>query len=168
MIDSRGGKFLTVSTAGGTKFRLNSWFDEPQVGGVFETGLRNRLPVDMMYQIRTDLESTPGQETENTIWQMRAMAVDLAVIHGPKSAEYYRDFKFPKKLESVLSATPLTDDDYLYKVPESPLAFLIKDNEFPVKAPNRGRMRLLEPYVRSMDDASRPKLRWQWIRNDHV
>ena len=157
-----------VFVSGGTKFRLNSWFDEPQVGGVFETGLRNRLPVDMAYQIRTDIESNSGQEAENTIWQLRAMAVDLAVIHGPKSAEYYRDFKFPKKLENVLPATPLADDDYLYQVPPSPLAFLIQENEFPMKAPNRGRMRLLEPYINAMDNPARPKLQWQWLANDHL
>ena len=29
-------------------------------------------------------------------------------------------------------------------------------------------MRLLEPYVKAMDDASRPKLHWQWITNDHL
>jgi len=34
-----------VFASGGLRFRLNSWFDIPQVGGGFETGLQNRFPV---------------------------------------------------------------------------------------------------------------------------
>ena len=33
-----------VFASGGLRFRLNSWFDIPQVGGGFETGLQNRDP----------------------------------------------------------------------------------------------------------------------------
>ena len=157
-----------VFVSGGTRFYLNSWFDEPQIGGVFETGLHNRVPVDMVYQIRTDLLSKPGEEAENTILQLRAMAVDLAVIHGPKSAEYYRDFKFPNKLEGLLPSTPIGNDDFIYQLPSSPLALLVKDSELPKQSPSQGRMEVLSDYVKAMDDPSRPKLTWKWLDNNHL
>ncbi len=157
-----------VFVSGGTRFYLNSWFDEPQIGGVFETGLRNRVPVDMVYQIRTDILSQPGEEAENTILQLRAMAVDLAVIHGPKSAEYYRDFKFPNKLEGLLPSTPIGNDDFIYQLPSSPLALLVKDSELPKQSPRQGRMKVLSDYVKAMDDSSRPKLNWKWLNNNHL
>ncbi len=157
-----------VFVSGGTRFYLNSWFDEPQIGGVFETGLHNRIPVDMIYQIRTDLLSKPGEEAENTILQLRAMAVELAVIHGPKSAEYYRDFKFPNKLEGLLPSTPIGNDDFIYQLPSSPLAMLVKDSELPKQSPRQGRMKILSDYVKAMDDPSRPKLTWKWLDNNHL
>ncbi len=157
-----------VFVSGGTRFYLNSWFDEPQVGGVFETGLRNRMPVDMVYQIRTDLLSKPGEEAHDTILQLRAMGVDLAVIHGPKSTEYYRDFKFPSKLDGLLKATPIGNNDFIYELPSSPLAVLVKDWELPAETPRQGRMRILEPFVKAMDDESRPRLAWTWVNNNHL
>jgi hypothetical protein len=36
-----------VMASGGMRFRLDSWFDIPQVGGGFETGLQDRIPVDL-------------------------------------------------------------------------------------------------------------------------
>ena len=41
-----------VFATGGMRFRLNSWFDIPQIGGGFETGLQDRIPVDVAYHIR--------------------------------------------------------------------------------------------------------------------
>ena len=156
-----------VFVSGGTRFYLNSWFPEPQIGGVFETGLSNRMPVDMIYQIRTDILSRQGQEAENTIWQLRAMGVDYAVIHGPQSTEYYRDFKYPNKLDGVLRANPVANNDYLYELPYAPAALLVKDTELPTKPPRHGSMRLLEAYIKAMDDPGRPKLHLQWVDNNH-
>jgi hypothetical protein len=41
-----------VMATGGMRFRLNAWFDIPQVGGGFETGLEERTPVDLAYHVR--------------------------------------------------------------------------------------------------------------------
>jgi hypothetical protein len=48
-----------VLVLGGTRFRLNSWFLLPQVGGTFESGLTNRLSIDVIYSIRTGIGVPP-------------------------------------------------------------------------------------------------------------
>ena len=47
-----------VFASGGLRFRLNSWFEVPQVGGGFESGLANRVPVDLAYAVRTGKADT--------------------------------------------------------------------------------------------------------------
>ncbi len=65
-----------VYASGGLRFRLNAWFEIPQVGGDFKSGLRNRTPVALAYQVRTGLNSAPGQETADAILALRTMGVE--------------------------------------------------------------------------------------------
>src|SRR5260370_14413142 len=104
-----------VFASGGLRFRLNSWFDIPQVGGGFETGLRNRVPVDLAYKIRT------GHDREETMLNLKALGAEYVVIHGPKSREYYRDFLRPERVSDSLAAVFHIEDDTIYALPSSPL-----------------------------------------------
>ncbi len=85
-----------VFASGGLRFRLNSWFDLQQVGGGFETGLQNRVPVDLAYRIRAASNLWHGHETEDTLAELKALGAQYVVVHGPKSREYYRDFVHPE------------------------------------------------------------------------
>lgn len=148
--------------SGGSRFRFNSWFLYPQIGGVFETGLRNRIPVDIAYQVRTDLGSNRGEEAANSMLQLRALGVEYVVIHGPNSEEYYRDVKYPDKFEGVLEKVWSEGDDRIYHLASARYAHLVLPSELPAHPPTAGKFSVLGPYVAAMSDSSRPALDFRW------
>ena len=101
-----------VFASGGLRYRLNAWFDLPQVGGTFETGLRNRLVLDYEHEIRNDI----GSPTD-TLRKLQELGVEYLVVHGPASKEYYRDFKNPRRFEALLERVYNENDDAIYRVP---------------------------------------------------
>jgi len=103
-----------VLVSGGTRMRLNSWFDLQQVGGTFESGLRNRKPLETSLRIRNE-EKTPVEA-------LTAMGVEYVAIHGPRSSEYYRDYRFPGKLDGLLERGFSDGDNLVYRVPFHSLA----------------------------------------------
>ncbi len=148
--------------SGGSRFRFNSWFLHPQVGGVFETGLRNRIPVDISYQVRTDLESRRGEEAADAVLQLRALGVEYIVVHGPKSQEFYRDMKYPDKFEGVLEKVWSEGDDRIYRLQPVRYAHLVSPSELPGQPPRGNKLRAIAPYVAAMDDPARPALNFTW------
>ena len=106
-----GGRVLA---SGGVRLRLNSWFDLQQIGGTFESGLRNRKPVETSLRIRNE-EMTPIEE-------LTALGVEYVAVHGPESIEDYRDYLFPRKFDGVLEKVYSHGDDFVYRVPFHSLA----------------------------------------------
>jgi hypothetical protein len=98
-----------VFASGGLRFRLNSWFDIAQVGGPFETGLRNRVPVDLAYRIRAG--------SEDPVPMLEALGAEYVVVHGRRSREYYRDFLRPDRLRGRVPAVYHIEDDTIYRLP---------------------------------------------------
>jgi hypothetical protein len=152
-----------VFASGGLRFRLNSWFDLPQVGGGFETGLTNRMPWDLAYHVRTGKDSRPGRETADTLLQLKAMNTQYVVIHGPKSREYYRDYIHPERITAALTPLYHEEDDAIYGLPARPLANLVSREELPGEDA-AAKPWVLERYVAAMEDAARPVLQTRWLR----
>jgi hypothetical protein len=150
-----------VFASGGMRFRMDSWFDIPQVGGGFETGLQNRVPWDLSYRVRTARGLEAGRETADTLLMLKAMSTQYVVIHGPQSREYYRDFLRPERIAAVLPAVYHEEDDTIYALPPRPLANLASPEELPGKDP-ADHPQALAPYVAAMEDAARPRLRTAW------
>jgi hypothetical protein len=154
-----------VFASGGMRFRMNSWFDIPQVGGGFETGLQNRVPWDLAYHIRTGKDSRPGHEAQDALLELKAMGTEYVVVHGPKSREYYRDFVRPELFAAALPAVYRDEDDTIYALPARPLANLLNPEELPGKdAP--ARPWVLEPYIAALEDPARPALHTRWLGAD--
>ncbi len=151
-----------VLASGGLRFRLNSWFDLQQVGGGFETGLRNRVPVDLAWGIRAAGNLRPGEETQDTLLELKTLGAEYVVVHGPKSREYYRDFVHPERLAASLQPVYHTEDDTIYALPPRPLAHLMRPEEIP-NSDARQHHEVLAAYVAAIDDPARPALRSQWI-----
>jgi hypothetical protein len=163
-LEYRIGKWLSdrkpegrIFASGGLRFRLNAWFDLRQVGGGFESGLRNRLPVDLAYQVRTAKVLDPARAAHDTVLLLKALGVQYVAVHGPQSQEYYRDFQQTGRL-AALPAPWREGDDAIYEVPASPMARLIASEELPGIDPHVHPERL-ERYVAAGDDAVRPRLR---------
>lgn len=154
-----------VLATGGMRFRLNTWFDIPQIGGGFETGLANRVPVDVAYHIRVGGGPWQGHEVEETMLELKAMGTEYVVIHGPKSREFYRDFFRQERITKNLKPVFHTEDDTIYSLPFHSLAHVMRPDELPeadvVYHPNA-----LLKYVAAIDDTARPQLTAQWARMD--
>jgi hypothetical protein len=152
--------------SGGLRFKLNSWFDVPQVGGAFETGLVNRVPIDLAYRIRIANKLTPGREAEETLVYLKAVGAEYVVVHGPKSAEYYRDFVRPERLRE-LAVAYRSEHDTIYALPSRSLAHLVSPAE--VAWPDRSlRAASIGPYIAAIDDPFRPRLEMTWTDSSTV
>ncbi len=157
-----------VAVSGGTRFRLNAWFDVAQLGGTFETGLRNRTPLWTLYQLRSGMDSPPERRVEDAALLMQMAGVQYVAIHGPRSREYYRDIKdaalFAKQWETVFR----DGEDVIYRLPFRGLAHLVRPGELPLERPIGAKVPLGEPYVRSLADRSRPLLAARWIQPGEI
>jgi hypothetical protein len=142
-----------VFASGGLRFRLNSWFDIQQVGGGFETGLRNRVPVDLARDVLAG---------GDPLMALKALGTEYVVVHGPKSREYYRDFVRPERMAATLQSVYHTEDDTIYALPPRPLAHLMRREEIP-ESDVREHHEVLAPYVAAMVDPARPALQTRWI-----
>jgi len=151
-----------IFASGGLRFRLNAWYELPQVGGVFETGLRNGVPLELAYQIRTGIQSKPGEEGRDAIRQLQTLGVEYVVVHGFGSEEYYRDFSNPNKFEGLLEAPYRRSGDVVYRVPFRSYAALVHPSELPPAPPTQGRLSVLTPYVQALMDPGRPQLAVAW------
>jgi hypothetical protein len=150
-----------VFATGGLRFRLNSWFDIPQIGGGFETGLQDRIGVDVAYHIRVGNGPWKGHEMEETLLELKALGTEYIVIHGAKSREYYRDFMRTERISGSLPAVFHIEDDTIYQLPVRSLAHLMKPEELPARYANY-HPDDLRPYVAAMEDTSRPLLNVRW------
>jgi hypothetical protein len=153
-----------VLVSGGLRFRLNSWFDVPQAGGAFESGLRNRTPVHFAYHIRTGGGSSPEKDVAESIQELKALGVEYVVIHGRSSAEHYRDYKNPQQFEGVLERVYGDTDDTIYRVPFNGIAHAIR----PEEEPSRAFRDALTQYVKAIEDPGRPKLTTKWSHIDRL
>lgn len=150
-----------VYATGGLRFRLHSWFDIAQVGGSFDTGLRNRLLPHLDYRVRVGANLRPGHETEDTLLNLEALGAEYVVIHGRSSREYFRDFHQPERLTPVLPVVYHLEDDTIYALPSRPLVHLMSPDEVPAYDV-RWHPEELVRYVAAVEDTSRPNLHVQW------
>ncbi len=155
-LEYRIGKWLAdrhpqgrVFVSGGVRFRLNSWFDLQQVGGAFETGLTNRVLVELAYRVRSE-----GHSPDEILRYLTAMGTEYVAVHGARSKEYYRDFRRPDRLSS-LPVVYHEDDNTIYSLPARPLAHLVNQTELPDQ-------NALERFVAAIEDSQRPALNVAW------
>jgi hypothetical protein len=149
-----------VMASGGVRYRLNNLTDLEQIGGTFETGLRNRTPVHYDYQIRTSIGSEDGYQGADALLQLKAMGVQYVVINGPGSQEFYRDYVHPYKFDELLEKVYADRGDMVYRVPFKSYANLIRPDEIPryARPPKQ-----IGAYVAAIEDYNRPQLTTKWV-----
>jgi hypothetical protein len=158
-----------VLVGGGTRFRLNSWFLLPQVGGTFESGLKNRTAPDVLYSLRTGIGIPPGRRVETAVRQIRYSGIEYLALHGQKSREYWKDLvksslPFGEMFEKVWQ----DEDDAIYRVPFRGYAHLVNNREIPIAPPIAGGSAYIDAYVAAIDDPSSPKLTERWIGMNRI
>ena len=147
-----------VFASGGLRFRLNSWHELAQVGGGFETGLRNRMPLDLAYHVRTGKSLRPGREVADALLELQALGVEYMAVHGRNSKEYYRDYADPERLAAAIPRTFRLEDDAVYRFRPFPLAHPMREDDLPGDDAGAHPERL-ERYVAAMSDT----LRTRWL-----
>ncbi len=146
-----------IFATGSLRFRLNAFSSAPQIGGTFESGLKNRYAVDVHYQVRTGESSRPGEEALDAESQLNVLGTQYVVVHGPQSQEYYRDVKNPDKFASFARiAHQPTVHDTVYELSNPRLAWSVRPAEMPPDA-NKVQIRRLSAAAK---DPTRPRLLW--------
>jgi hypothetical protein len=154
-----------VYVSGGTRFRLNSWFAVPQLGGTFESGLENRAVLPVIYHVMTGRQSPLEHRVRDAVWLLRAMGVEYFAVHGAKSREHWRDINHPWLFRQELTPVWEEGDDAVYQLPFRSLANLVSPEELPRALPTGANVPLIEPFIRALDDESRPRARLRRISN---
>jgi hypothetical protein len=147
---------------GGTRFRFNAWFLIPQLGGTFESGLANRIPLDLIYFVRKGLGRPKETRTEDAILALRAAGVEYVAVHGPESREFYRDITDPEIFEGRLKRIFYDEDDRVYRLPFRGWAYLVRPGELPRSVPFGQDIGQARRLVGAMDDPARPPLLSRW------
>jgi hypothetical protein len=151
-----------VLVSGGTRFRLNSWYLLPQVGGTFESGLTNRTSIDILYSLRTGIGVPPETRTQDAINQLRFSGVEYVAVHGVKSREHWRDMTSVLPWDTMLERVWHEEDDYVYRVPFTGYAHLIRAGEGPAYVPIGPGLPYLKPLINALDDPRRQHLDSRW------
>jgi hypothetical protein len=112
-----------IFASGAFRFGLNSWVDLPQVSGVFESGLQNRIAMDFDYLVRVN------ESGAECVKALRAAGVEYVVVHGPQSKEFYRDIRPADKFEGLLEKVYDEGDDRIYRVPFDSWARAVRPEE---------------------------------------
>lgn len=148
--------------SGGTRYRLNAYTSVAQLGGTFESGLRNRIAQNFLYQIRTGLGSQPGEEARDALAILRSTGVEYAAIHGEESSEYFRDFKNPDLFEGMLPRVYYERDNAIYRLPFESLAYAVPPGQLPRSEPKGYGHLQLANYARAIETRAAHPLRFQW------
>jgi hypothetical protein len=150
---------------GGTRFRLNSWFLLPQLGGSFESGLTNRGAVYQLYHLQRGYGRDVEHRGPDAVNLLKAAGIEYAAIHGPASQEHWKDINNYKVFGDVLEQVWRHEDDVIYRVPFRGLANLVKPDELPALRPFGDTVAMIEPYVKAIDDTARPLPVFAWDGN---
>lgn len=157
-----------VFVFGGTRFRLNSWFLLPQVGGTFESGLRNRGATHLTYHIQKESERPLKERGNDALNMMRASGVEYAALHGPHSQEHWRDIRDHDLVAGKLEPVWRDADDAIYRVPFHGLANFVLPAEVSFGIPVAKVAGYLVPYVHAMDNPDRPRITAESQGNNRI
>src|SRR5262249_52760319 len=133
-----------VFTAGSVEYWLNTFADNPQLGGGFGQGAVNPRILDL----REYFFSTKGNGAETVLW-LRAYGVGAIFVSGTNGREYFKAFQDPGKFRGLLPEIWRNGDDVIYGVPETaPLAHVLRQHEL-VPWPHTGfwNTSALAPYL---------------------
>ena len=151
-----------VFATGSTKFWLNAFADNPQLGGGFDQGITN----PMIPRVTFGIPFTQGDGERCARW-LRAYGIDAIVVSGPGTADAYRDYRDAGKFEGVLRERWRRGDDVIYEVPRRnpSLAHVIPRRAVVGRAPvNIEDVEPILAYQAALEDPALPPARLEWRR----
>ena len=157
-----------VFANGSVGFWLNAFNDTPQFGGGYDQGLINRQVPAVIYQVYTG-QGSSGREGEIGALWLKAYGVHAIITGGPRSREFYKDFRNARKFEGLFKEVWRDGDDAIWEVPwRSPsLAHAMRPSDLVAREPESGiDVDPLRPYVAALDNPEFPAAQFAW-RNRH-
>ncbi len=157
-----------VFANGSVGFWLNAFNDTPQFGGGYDQGLLNRLVPGVVYQVYTG-QGSFGREGEIAALWLKAYGVHAIITGGPRSREFYKDFRNPRKFEGLFKEVWRDGDDAIWEVPwrGMSLAHAMRWSDLVAREPESGiDVNPLRPYVAALDNPEYPSAEFAW-RNRH-
>jgi len=157
-----------VLAPGSTGFYLTAFADMAQLGGGMDQGHVNALWPHVYYQLLSG-EGAGEQEGEIASMWLKAFGVDAVCVSGPRSREFYKPFRNPRKFEGLFAELWREGDDVIYAVPRrspSP-AHVIRRQDLPGAPAGGLDVEPLRSYVAALDDPSLPQAGFAW-RNHHA
>lgn len=153
--------------SGDVQFLNNVLSNNPQLGGGHEPTVPNWMNRVAVYTINSG-DGSGDQDTEYSIFWLKAFGVQAVTISGEKSREHYHATAHPHKFDGVLPVLWHEEDDTIFAVPQRSrtLAHVMPREAISVKTPKHGLD--LEPvraYVAALDDARFPEATLTWRGN---
>ncbi len=170
-IEYREAKWFTqnmpgsrVLAPGSIGFFLNVFTDTPQFAGGFDQGVINQLWTHAQYQILSG-ENAGDKEGEVAVLWLKAFGVDAVAVSGPRSSEFYKPFRNPRKFDGLLPELWREGDDVIYALPRrsTSLAHVMRPADLAPRRPAGGLdIDPLRPYVAAMDNSAYPVAQMRW------
>jgi len=101
-----------VFVTGSTRFWLNAFADNPQLGGGFDQGRSNTAIADVTFAI-TYIQG----KGSDSVALLKAYGVRAVAVGGEHSRDVYRDYKDPGKFAGVIPEVWRDGDDAIYEIP---------------------------------------------------
>ena len=129
--------------SGSTVFWANALYDLVQVRGGVDKAAIHPLWDHAAYQLRE------GKDAELASAWLQTLGVEYVLVHGPTSAESYRDFRYLDKWKSVGQEVWQGEGDIIYKISNSSLAWEVDSEKVrSAKKPQNGQdLEALEFYL---------------------
>jgi hypothetical protein len=144
-----------VFATGSTRYWLNAFGDNPQLGGGFDQGRPNRAIGDMFFAIPYTIGNGP-----DTVALLKAYGVRAVSVTGRNSRNVYKDYRDPDKFAGVIPEVWREGDDVIYEVPgDGSLAHVVNAADLvtttPVDRPAVNR------FAAALDHSVGTTLRWE-------
>jgi hypothetical protein len=153
-----------VFVPGSVSFFLNAFTDVPQFAGGFDPGSINPLFAAVHYQVLSG-QNAGAREGEVAVLWLKAFGVGAVAVGGPRSREYYKTFRNPRKFDGLLPEVWRDGDDAIYSVPRrsSSLAHVMRVADLPARQPVHGLdVEPVQPYVAALENPSYPLAEMRW------
>jgi hypothetical protein len=102
---------------GSISFWMAAFSDVPQMGGGADQGLPTETLRTAFRTIYGHPMAPPDPDGSLALLWLRAYGVDLAVVGGPGSLEYFKLYRNPQKFERIAKNIWHVGDDAIYEVP---------------------------------------------------
>jgi hypothetical protein len=154
-----------VMMAGSMAQWLDTFTDEPEVGGQSYSTAPNWMEQIATYQLYSDQNAGDRAAEVSLLW-LEAVGAQAVAVPGPESPEPWKPFAHPRKFDGVLPVLWREDDTAIYRVPQASawLAHVMRPSQLVSHPPIHGLdVTELRTYVAALEDpaAAPATLRWQ-------
>jgi hypothetical protein len=143
-----------VFVTGTTRYWLNAFADNPQLGGGYDQGRANPTIAGVTFAIPYVRGNGP-----ETVALLKAYGVRAIAVGGPNSRGIYKEYVDPHKFAGVVPEVWRDDDDVIYEIPGSgSLVHVVNRSDLVTTAPFD--LAAITRYVSALDASPTIRIAW--------